>query len=899
MKQVKTIIFVVIAAVLIVLTAGPGLAERESAFRFPIRAFNDGNYRIAVRGFRRFINSYPDDERLPQAQMWKAEALLHLEDYERSFDLLLRLHQENPGFEPGLVLHRLAYLADQLGRESAVIDLLTTENLENRPVLQNFLIKWKWARGEVDSLVSRFLLLDAGELTESAQRLLAQHELDRETQELKDDLAAGRWTPEIRDNLGELPPGLRQNLLTLAARELWEQERPEDLLRLTERVPSRWQSAEMALFRAESALATGEYQVAEDNYRFLQDAGQYVAQATYGLAWIKYDRDQLSEAYTLLEEVDWPEVGGELAAGASRLKGKAYMTDGRFEEATSAYQDAVDFSTDEGFINETRYWLGWNYYQQGQVEAAYETFMQVQSSEKIPVDELYRIRGRTAMELGDYDTALSAYERALETVPDGEARNKTEYELAQLYYETGQVAESFDLLLELSRRELTAELEPAVNFALGRSALEMGRYTLAWSVFRNYETVLEQQFPVEFAYFTGEAAYRAGQYERARRYYDRVAADFPESAFASAARRMSFRTELEDLDPESDEQVQRIRKKIEASPAAEQADMTQGWAESLFELGELEEAEKIYRELPEMTDDPIIVAEAINQVVDIRLQFNQPLEALVYLEENLEPVAGHEHLVTGFYRLLSGLYNFREIDELLEWGPKFIELYETSRYHGEVHFMLGEGKRLYDQLQQAAESYEKSIEKAVRTNIKLRAQFRLAQVSLELENYEKAESLLGEVSEAQPDFVTADEIKSLQAEVAYGREDFSLARQLIEEIESPAPADQLLSARLFYHGGEYSRANSVLEEMETPAAADLQAQLYFWKGRVARELNDYEDAEEYWYHVYYVYEDWQEREKVIYELKGLAEELGEESEAERLRQLLEEEYPESPLLGSS
>ncbi len=879
----KLSLLIVIAIALGILVPTVLWAERDGTLDFSIRAYNAGNYSMAVRGFEKFLEDYPGDSASPRVMFWRAEGLRQLDEEKRAYRQLLNLYQNYPEFEPRMVVHRLAYLATGLQQQEKIIDLLTAELMEQKPVLQNYLISWLWEAGELDRLAAKLLLLPRQSLTENSKKFLARQQLDDKTSMLIEQLLSGEFDSTTEQELQKLAKPIRKSLLNVVAKNLWEDNQPEILLEIANKFPVEWQSLEFKFYLAEAAVAAENWDQAKQLYSQLHELSRYQAETTFGLAWVLDQHGETGAARELLEQKDWSDQG-KIGAEASRLLGNLALEVGDYGAAVRALRRAIVLVEDEKFLNDLRYWLGWSHYRLGDYSEAWRVLEMAAPGEEIDGSQLARIRGRVALQLENIDEAAKHYLQALEGPLEIDERQRVKYDLGQIYYQTGEIKQAFEIFLELSREPPIKSLEPAVNFSLGRTALEQGRANLAWSVFSFYADRLEELLGPEFLYFAGEAALQVGQPGQARDYFERISRDHPESEFVEAAKILGFRAELDQLDPADIGQLEKISKKIEQAPQERRPQMLKSWGEALFDLAEYKSARQRFEQLLEQQPELELQAQAEGWIIQTYIaeaDYQTAREEFLALTDR-----PHEsELFRPAYTLINRLYMKRQIESLEELIAHYLDIFVTTPMDAEIYFIRAEVVRSEDRLDEALEDYKKSYQLGSRRpRLQQRAGFRLGQFKLLSGDYERALDYLKDLAEVTPDFLDDDQLNSLLVEALIGIEAYEQAFKYLEKIEQPGITEELFEAQINYGLGRFDQALEQLEHLQPPATSVVAPLKYLWLGKTARELGDYELAEESWFRIIYLYEGWEEYEKVVDKLVDLLEKLGRQEEADILNE---------------
>jgi tetratricopeptide (TPR) repeat protein len=486
------------------------------------------------------------------------------------------------------------------------------------------------------------------------------------------------------------------------------------------------------------------------------------------------------------------------------------------------------------------------------------------------------------------------YDQALKFADATDRKRTLRYELAQVYYEQGRMQEAFDHLVKLSDQSLPPNLKTSVNMALARTALEVGDPNLSWSVFRNNESALKQQFPREFLYFSGRAALEIDQLARASDRFDSLLAQYPNSPFGRAAVRMSFRVNLQRTDLSDTQQQRRLRRTIEQSPPDMRLSLLADWGNALVEERRFERARSIYDELLFKASDPAMKGEAIDRIVELELTRNQVDRAYRFLDNRWSELPVHPEAAEGVYRVLRHDYEQRNLDRLKKWARRFLDRFEQSPYHGHVYFMMGEIARRADRLDEARDYYARSLQNDPSEPVSIRANYRLGQLLYDKGDYERAVEFLEEVTGRSPDFVSVDELRTMIANAYFEIGRINRAQAMLEAKAQLTDPDRLVLAKIHFRKGEISETENYLGDMSPPERSELRAQKRFWQGRVAYRKDDLEKAENIWYETLYLYSDWDGLDQLMVHLANLLKEQGRTDEAEKLQARLREEFPDSP-----
>ena len=84
----------VVILILILALSIPALAGRDEDFRFAQKLYTDGYFDLAAKQFAKFIDNYPDDQRIPSAYFIQGKSLFTLEDWDGARTAFIRVALE-------------------------------------------------------------------------------------------------------------------------------------------------------------------------------------------------------------------------------------------------------------------------------------------------------------------------------------------------------------------------------------------------------------------------------------------------------------------------------------------------------------------------------------------------------------------------------------------------------------------------------------------------------------------------------------------------------------------------------------------------------------------------------------------------------------------------------------
>jgi tetratricopeptide (TPR) repeat protein len=185
----------------------------------------------------------------------------------------------------------------------------------------------------------------------------------------------------------------------------------------------------------------------------------------------------------------YPCVGAWLPIASQALEcGKERFLRGEYAEAVKTFESAIQRGADHEFIQESRYWLGESLARQGHIEKADWMFRQVGGGPARSEWEVWASHagGWMALGLGDVARARDTLERLLAGPVPSSIQGWAGHGLGLAYYALGEYTEADRVWTELARRGVPGPLTREFAFWSGEAAGRAGDYARAEAELRRF-----------------------------------------------------------------------------------------------------------------------------------------------------------------------------------------------------------------------------------------------------------------------------------------------------------------------------------------------------------------------------------------------------------------------------
>ncbi len=491
----------VAAACLIFTAAAPAdnaAGDADMQWEFANRLLQLQSYSTAAPQFRKFLEEYPEDPRREEARYQLAMCYYVMgedepDNYERALAELVTLRMEFPNGKR---------LNDSLFR-SGHIRYLTSD-----------------AEGAIDDLST--LLEQDGVAAELAVR--AHHFLGR----ARYDLGQHRAAIEHLNRVAEAPeetPLRRYALIVLAnahTRKSQFEQAANTIDTLLADHPDLAEDEDLLIKLADARLAVEQYDRALATYQRIDDESPYRFRAALGIArsYLGLDRnaEAMQAARALLDAYEpTPETEGmNILEQCSYIIGVVHFKREEWAEAAAAFETMLDALKQGGMAEDAAYRLCWSYYHLGEERARNLVAASAAFRRMFPasdyIDEVVFLAGEGHRALGDFQQAISYYERIEEHDPN---YHDALYRIAYSYHRAGRTeraARAYDAFVEAQKEHRRAQ-DALYEAAALYQGLE--RYELAAERYHRFiEKAPRGPEQAEAMYQQGVCYARMGRFDR-------------------------------------------------------------------------------------------------------------------------------------------------------------------------------------------------------------------------------------------------------------------------------------------------------------------------------------------------------------------------------------------------
>ena len=522
--------------------------------------------------------------------------------------------------------------------------------------------------------------------------------------------------------------------------------------------------------------------------------------ALYELGRTYYELRLWEEANETFAQLTAEYPNSELAGEALELRGNTFVALGDFDRAEEAFEEAIELDAAPASLKDDLiFQKAWLQYREGEYASASQAFLSIYEGEgesEWTSDALFWA-AESFYQLGELERASELFNQYLRGYSGGKHVDAAHYALGWTHFKQGRYGEavqSFERFLSSYReRSDYVPYRTDATLRLADAYYALKQYDQAIAA---YERVAEEG--EDYALFQiGQAAYNAGQTQRAADAFQRLLRTYRDSEWREASQYTLGYLYFQNGD--FDQAIEAYRSLIAAAPQDPLAAKAQyGIGDAYFNAGELETSVGAYRRvLEEYADSPFAAdAAASIQYALIAMDEGDRAEAIIDSFITANPNSSVTSELR--FRQAEVKYQSGRTEEALEDFRRFarssgseILVPEAYYYLGTIYAGQGETSQAESYLKQITTSYPESARwpDAAR---------RLGQLYLEEERYQDALAIYRRMERA------AGEDARLIAEARYGQgvtlietgQAEEAETLLSEAVEAAPDADESIPARL-------------------------------------------------------------------------------------------------------
>ena len=560
-------------------------SRQEEALYVAKKAYDDGFYDVALNLFKRFLRNYPENQKVPEANLyiaqcyfqqkkfipaltlleklssdpaaknlkdtvlyWIGEVHFNGKDYRRAISFYQRVIEEFPNSE--FLVHALyskGWCLFELGEFDRAAEFFgkVIDSFPGNPIIQdaNFKIleclynlkDYEKLRKEIRAYKMRY--------PEDTTYLSHIHFLLAESSYYLDDYneAIKQYQTAINKSSDGKITALSQLGLAWCRLRMKNYEEAQKLLDSVNRHDLTEDGLEgLLLAKANLFSEIQNFQSALEAWTELQEIStepKTKAQAYLGKADALYNLGQYPEAIAVYQEAQ--NISSNLPA---QLLDKlhyglawAYLKDGEFRQAIDEFQRTASFASDEIIKVAALCQVGDTYQDAEEYQKAIDIYDQVlkDHSDSFYADYAQYQLGLACLRLSRYDEAALAFKTLLLNFPKSKLRPETIYSLALTFFQKQEYQRSQETLRKYMPDLKDTELEAEALYLLATSLYNLGEFSEALDYFRQVirkasDTKIIQKAEYEIA----DCFYQIGNEREATKRFKQLRAKYPDSALS-------------------------------------------------------------------------------------------------------------------------------------------------------------------------------------------------------------------------------------------------------------------------------------------------------------------------------------------------------------------------------
>ena len=801
--------------------------EAEYAAAFML--YTDGLFDSAADAFRTFRGRYPRHVSAPEALYYEGASLLSLGRDAEAGDRFKRFNDRYPdhplALESSLALGK--YYFDRGNNAEAIRTL--EEVLREGPPYEVAAKALYWMgeaaarEGDLDAAVEYFARCAQAYRTSStaptAQYAVAYTEVQRGNYD------AARNAFEV---LGaRYPNSPYARTIGLALAEIYYDlgQYDDAVAEIEDRLPSlRGDARDRAeVMLAESYNHLRQSQDAIIRYRKFTDdpGGPYFEAAVFGLGW-NYQQEGAhqwaSEEFRRLRE----SRDVEIAAKATYYEAVNHKLAGDALTALNVYGEVVRRWPESRYADEAQFELALTLYELRRWIEARDAFLHlVEHYPESPlVGEALGMLGSTHVALGDFDSALTAFTRAIghETAPP-EIRGEIEFQKAWLLYRERHFADAVPAFLDLYDRYPDHPKTSEALFWAAESYYQLEQYGRATSLFQDYLARYPSGRNREAAFYAmGWAFFRQAEYSTAAQYFERFLDSYrDESGFVPYRHDAQLRL-----------------------------------ADSYYALKRYSDAIRMYGRMAEDGDDY-----ALYQIGQAFSNSDRSFDALTTFRRLLADYPDSEWREEATFSLGYTYFRNQDFDQAREVYRELIFSFPRSPLTAKAQYGIGDAYFNEGMYPEAIREYRRVLDRYGSSPFASDAAGSLQYAYIALGEERGVDALIDSLVTADGESPVADLLRFKKAEVLFqsGRQEDALSE--FQDFVRVASSQALLPEAYFYMGTilmaqeDYAAAESYLAQLvddfdaseRRPEAAVQLGEVYLEQGRYDRALEAFTAAE--------------------------------------------------------
>jgi len=303
----------------------------------------------------------------------------------------------------------------------------------------------------------------------------------------------------------------------------------ECALELIKLHPENSENPSILFLLAESYYKQGIVLEALERYQSVLDTTDTESllyqKALYKKAVCMFDQQSFSQSGQLFMEFATAYPENRLAAEAMTYAARSEIELGEFEEAAAILEDFLAKYQDHELARDVMYQLGLVYAAVDRYQPLVRVYQEFE--QQFPDDrrraEVMHWLGTAFEAQGDPAKALEYYESALAESTDPKLAHRTRYRLAQIYYKSGRLSESAEMVYQVLVGDTEVQIPSETHLWAADYLLDQKQHQRAIRLYRLYTEKYPGSFKTEKAFFgIGEAYFKEQKWTEALSNYRRA-----------------------------------------------------------------------------------------------------------------------------------------------------------------------------------------------------------------------------------------------------------------------------------------------------------------------------------------------------------------------------------------
>lgn len=593
-----------------------------------------------------------------------------------------------------------------------------------------------------------------------------------------------------------------------------------------------------------------------------QPKGDFADNALYDVGLILFEDKKTVEANDFFERVTKEYPQSDVLADAFRMSGECLITEGNFESAKFAFenalkQPAISFAVKVAAGYQAA-WCAYKAKNYKEAVAKFTEFAKLYPSHPKSAEAMYWL-AESEYNGGNYRAALKQYQ-AIAEVPNHERREEGLYGVAWSHFRMNEFSKAVEGFERLITAYPNGKFSFDARLRLGDCYFSLKDYKRATGVYRAVMRLFPQNDGVDYAYYQlAQAFHRSGDPEQASEQFTALLKAFPRSPLADEAQYAVGWIKFQKKDYlQAIKDFQAVITNYPETETVPRAYYSIG--DAYYNLKQFASAETSYREVVVRFPNSSYVVDAMTGIQHSLIAQGKEKEAITAIDAYAKGNPSSQNIEQLSLKKAELLFNQQQYHEAAEEYRAFIAKYPHSSQKANALQSLGKSLAEGGELAEAALVFEQvaGVKGAAQKNI-ASSLLEAARLYRSLKKYDQVMNVLSKAETHLGDAEYAGEIVYVKGMVFSDNGDAQEARNQFEFVVakygSTVAADKarLGLAQIHFRAKDYNAAQTLAQKVAASRTDEIGAEAQYISGVAYFEGKDWHNAVTAFLRVRYVF----------------------------------------------